>query len=223
MRKLEAARDGLSHSIRGATMEQVLEAALDLLLEKQARARGLVKRPRSAALATATLPRLGAARTARARDKARVDRDAGVDAARVWSRPLTSQAPTTAPPPHRRTGPRETITGRRPPRRLGARWRPLLLAARWRRRVRLDAPAGARPHRAVGQVRRPDGGQPSGRLPFPQRPGGPAGVRATVDGAVSRGPRGHLTSGWRTRDAAAFDRETYPLRPLPGRARSRAR
>ena len=53
VRKLEAAREGLSHSIRGATMEQVLEAALDLLLEKQARARGQVKRPR-AVLATAT-------------------------------------------------------------------------------------------------------------------------------------------------------------------------
>ncbi len=47
VKKLEAAREGLSHAIRGATMEQVLEVALDLLLEKQARARGLVKRPRS--------------------------------------------------------------------------------------------------------------------------------------------------------------------------------
>ena len=47
VKKLEAAREGLSHSIRGATMEQVLEAALDLLLEKQARARGLVKKPRT--------------------------------------------------------------------------------------------------------------------------------------------------------------------------------
>ncbi len=47
VRKLKAAREGLSHSIRGATMEQVLEAALDLLLEKQARARALVKRPRA--------------------------------------------------------------------------------------------------------------------------------------------------------------------------------
>jgi hypothetical protein len=47
VRKLEAARDGLSHAIPGASMEQVLEAALDLLLEKQARARGLVKQPRT--------------------------------------------------------------------------------------------------------------------------------------------------------------------------------
>jgi 5-methylcytosine-specific restriction endonuclease McrA len=46
--QLEAARDGLSHAIPSATTEQVLKAALDLLLEKQARARGQVKRPRKA-------------------------------------------------------------------------------------------------------------------------------------------------------------------------------
>jgi hypothetical protein len=39
LKKLDAARDGLSHQLRAATPEQVLEAALDLLLEKQARAR----------------------------------------------------------------------------------------------------------------------------------------------------------------------------------------
>jgi hypothetical protein len=46
--KLAAARDGLSHANHRATTEQVLEAALDLLLEKQARAKGLVKQPRRA-------------------------------------------------------------------------------------------------------------------------------------------------------------------------------
>ena len=46
LKMLDTARDGLSHSIPGASMEQVLKAALELLLEKQARARGLVKRPR---------------------------------------------------------------------------------------------------------------------------------------------------------------------------------
>jgi hypothetical protein len=46
--KLDAARNGLSHAVPGASTEQVIEAALDLLLEKQARARGLVKRPRTA-------------------------------------------------------------------------------------------------------------------------------------------------------------------------------
>jgi hypothetical protein len=48
LQKLKAAREGLGHAIPGATTEQVLEAALDLLLEKQARARGMVKRPRAA-------------------------------------------------------------------------------------------------------------------------------------------------------------------------------
>jgi 5-methylcytosine-specific restriction endonuclease McrA len=49
LRKLDAARDGLSHAIPGATTEQVLEAALDRLLERQARRRGQVKRPRQRA------------------------------------------------------------------------------------------------------------------------------------------------------------------------------
>jgi hypothetical protein len=53
LQKLKTARAGLSHTIPGATTEQVLEAAVDLLLEKQARARGQVKRPR-ANLPTAT-------------------------------------------------------------------------------------------------------------------------------------------------------------------------
>jgi hypothetical protein len=47
LEKVAAARDGLSHTLPGATTEQVLEAALDLLLEKQARAKALVKRPRT--------------------------------------------------------------------------------------------------------------------------------------------------------------------------------
>ena len=51
VKKLAAARDGLAHALPGATTEQVLEAALDLLLEKQARRKGLVKRPRTTAAA----------------------------------------------------------------------------------------------------------------------------------------------------------------------------
>ena len=47
LRELEQARDGLSHAIPNATTGQLLQAALRLLLEKQARARGLVKRPRT--------------------------------------------------------------------------------------------------------------------------------------------------------------------------------
>ncbi len=56
LKKLEAARAGLSHAIPGATTEQVLEAALDLLLEKQARARGQVKKPRKTVEASMTRP-----------------------------------------------------------------------------------------------------------------------------------------------------------------------
>ncbi len=49
LQKVATARDGLAHAVPGASTEQVLEAALDLLLEKQARARGQVKRPRGTA------------------------------------------------------------------------------------------------------------------------------------------------------------------------------
>jgi hypothetical protein len=45
LEKLDAARDGLSHAIPGASSEQVLEAALDLLLAQQAKRRGEVKKP----------------------------------------------------------------------------------------------------------------------------------------------------------------------------------
>jgi 5-methylcytosine-specific restriction endonuclease McrA len=47
--KLEAARSALSHSLPGATTEQILEAALDLLLAKDAKRKGLVVKPRPAA------------------------------------------------------------------------------------------------------------------------------------------------------------------------------
>jgi len=46
--KAAAARTGLSHALPGATMEQVLEAALDLLLERQAQRKGLGRRARRA-------------------------------------------------------------------------------------------------------------------------------------------------------------------------------
>jgi hypothetical protein len=53
LEKVAAARVGLSHALPGATTEQVLEAALDLLLEQQARSKALVKRPRAARQAQA--------------------------------------------------------------------------------------------------------------------------------------------------------------------------
>jgi hypothetical protein len=44
--KLEAARDALSHSHPGADVEAILEAALDLLIERAAKKKGIVERPR---------------------------------------------------------------------------------------------------------------------------------------------------------------------------------
>jgi hypothetical protein len=46
--KLEAARDALSHSHPGADEEAILEVGLDLILERAAKRKGLVKRPRQA-------------------------------------------------------------------------------------------------------------------------------------------------------------------------------
>ena len=82
--KLDAAREGLSHAIPGATAEQVLEAALDLLLAKQARARGQVKKPR-----------------------ATVEEHAMAEV--VASESPADGLPTAAEPRHRRTGAREAI------------------------------------------------------------------------------------------------------------------
>jgi hypothetical protein len=44
--KLAAARDALSHSHPGASEEEILEVGLDLILERQAKRRGIVKNPR---------------------------------------------------------------------------------------------------------------------------------------------------------------------------------
>jgi hypothetical protein len=55
--KLQSARDALSHSHPGAGEEVVLEAALDLLLEKHARRKGLVKKPSPAPAKPSERPR----------------------------------------------------------------------------------------------------------------------------------------------------------------------
>jgi hypothetical protein len=47
LKKLDAARDALSHSHPNAGMEEILEAGLDLLLEKAAKRKGLVEKPRA--------------------------------------------------------------------------------------------------------------------------------------------------------------------------------
>jgi hypothetical protein len=52
LEKLEAARDALSHSHPGASRDEIIEAGLDLLLERAAKRRGLVKIPRKKALET---------------------------------------------------------------------------------------------------------------------------------------------------------------------------
>jgi hypothetical protein len=46
MEKLEAARDALSHSHPGSDPEAILEAGLDLLIERHAKRRGIVANPR---------------------------------------------------------------------------------------------------------------------------------------------------------------------------------
>jgi hypothetical protein len=51
LRKLEAARTALAHARPGATTGDVIDAALDLLLAKQASRRGIVANPRKAARA----------------------------------------------------------------------------------------------------------------------------------------------------------------------------
>jgi hypothetical protein len=95
LQKLKSARAGLGHAIPGATTEQVLEAALDLLLEKQAKARALVKRPRAVAA-----PAIPSAIAAFASDPA-------PDSALPPVQPVDE--PNFANPLHRRTGPREAI------------------------------------------------------------------------------------------------------------------
>jgi hypothetical protein len=49
--KLEAAKAALSHSHPGASSEEVLEAALDLLLAQRAKRKGIVGKPRKASTA----------------------------------------------------------------------------------------------------------------------------------------------------------------------------
>jgi HNH endonuclease len=55
--KLDAAREALSHSHPGRGTEEVLEAALDLLLAAQDKKRGLVKKPRTSPARPSSRPR----------------------------------------------------------------------------------------------------------------------------------------------------------------------
>jgi hypothetical protein len=106
LEKLDAARDGLSHSIAMATAEQVLEAALDLLLEKQARARGQVKRPRKTIPTAPTEPQT----TLPAPTVQPTSLPRPTPTTQPLRTPATTAMPVPAePPPHRRAGPREAI------------------------------------------------------------------------------------------------------------------
>ena len=58
--KLEAARAALSHSHPGASAQDVLEAGLDLLMERHDKRRGLVEKPRREPRACEAGPRAGA-------------------------------------------------------------------------------------------------------------------------------------------------------------------
>ncbi len=93
LKKLEAAQSGLGHAIPAATLEQVIDAALDLLLEKQARARGQVKRPRAVSpTATSTPPAGGAA------GEGRRGVDGTAPAARPEGRTIRRDGPRAAIP-----------------------------------------------------------------------------------------------------------------------------
>ena len=113
LEKLKSARQGLGHAIPRATTEQVLEAALDLLLERQARARGQVKRPR----AVRPMPTPAPASTATPKPiptaiPTAIAASASAPAPGPATTPDAVPTPAstaTAPPPHRRDGPREAI------------------------------------------------------------------------------------------------------------------
>jgi 5-methylcytosine-specific restriction endonuclease McrA len=94
LKKLDAARDGLSHNIRNPSTEQVLEAALDLLLEKQAKARGQVKRPRT------TLPASSPEQTMAAPT---------IQQPPAWNSSVARPEGRATERRHRRPGPREQI------------------------------------------------------------------------------------------------------------------
>ncbi len=101
MKKVEAARRGLGHNLPNATLEQVLEAGLDLLLEKQAKARGQVKRPRKTSMSPTELL---AALPAPSQQPTESSQPAEASEPNPTPLPIP-----TEPPPHRRDGPRAAI------------------------------------------------------------------------------------------------------------------
>jgi len=73
--KLDRARDALSHSNPGSSVEEILEKGLDLILQRQAKRRGLVEKPRSKL--PAAPPPLGSRCASAAVRRAVFERDGG--------------------------------------------------------------------------------------------------------------------------------------------------
>jgi hypothetical protein len=116
LRELERARDGLSHAIPNAATEQVLQAGLRILLEKQARARGQVRRPRTAPAenptglpATQPGPPLQPAPRTPPAPRTQAARAAQATMAMPRTSPAPPPRPQTERPPRRRPGVREAI------------------------------------------------------------------------------------------------------------------
>jgi hypothetical protein len=82
---LDAARDGLSHALPNASAEQVLRAGLAALLEKQAKRRGQVKKPRETLAAAPAVVKAPAASPRHRRTGPRAAIPAAVKRA-VWAR-----------------------------------------------------------------------------------------------------------------------------------------
>ena len=171
LEKLGAARSGLSRAIPGASVERVLGAALDALLEKQARRRGLVERPRRSKGRVPSTPGAvvggGSADAAEAGKvtKAappRVLAEAGAAAARVVA--TESQRPDGSVEPARLEGPVEAERGR--------------AVAQVDRTARVPAPPGSEPRTSryvSAAVRREVWRRDGARCQFPLEAGGQCG------------------------------------------------
>jgi hypothetical protein len=112
LQKLKTAREGLGHAIPRATTEQVLEAALDLLLEKQARARGQVRKPRRTISASPTdlLASLPDPSQQPVETSQPTEAPQQTPTLQPTQASVAIALPTPAePPPHRRDGPRAAI------------------------------------------------------------------------------------------------------------------
>ena len=98
---MAAARDGLAHALPGATTAQVLEVALDLMLEKQARRRAKLAGARAGVQVAST----GAKVASTAEQPACLDNPtvpAGSASNTASPNALTREQPAAAPAPHPR-------------------------------------------------------------------------------------------------------------------------